>query len=177
MSQADPITLLEQRLRKLGIEFERFFSGALPTPPEAMRDELRVQIRRLRQSKSPSLVFTFRLNNLEAKFNSFNELHNRRMRLANKRVPRPAPAPAATDSNGAVVIGQRPDARSAEKIYQELYGAESKRPSFEAFESFLSQQVRRIQEKTGCDKVSLRVSTDSGKARLRAKPVDTPVSA
>ena len=173
MTQPDPITLLEQRIRKLCIEYERFFSGATLVPPEAMRDEIRDRIRNLRAGKSPSLVFTFRLNNVEAKFNSFNELYNRKARTNGRRVARAqATAPRAEDSR--VIVGEKPDARSTEQIYSELYASDQKKPSLEAFEAFLSQQVRRIQEQTGCDKVSLRVSTDSGKARLRAKPVESP---
>jgi len=155
------------------MEYERFFSGATLVPPEAMRDEIRDRIKNLRAGKSPSLVFTFRLNNVEAKFNSFNELYNRKARTNSRRVAQVQVTAARPPADSHVVVGEKPDTRSTEQIYTELYSSDQKKPSFEAFEAFLSQQVRRIQEQTGCDKVSLRVSTDSGKARLRAKPVET----
>lgn len=175
LTPADPITLIEQKIRVLTVEFERFFNGAIPVPPETLRDEIRAQLRVIRAAKSPSLEFTFRLNNVEARFNSFSEMFNRKMRNAGRRPPRVTETPAGTAKAASpknVVVGKKPDAHSAERIYSELYAGDAKKPSFQAFEAFLAKQVQRIQKQTGCDRVSLRVSNDKGKARLRARPVE-----
>ena len=80
MKHEDTIKRLDQEIRILRIESERFFNGDLRQPPERARDDLQTSIRTLHNSKSPNFAERFRISALEAKFNSFNELYLRRMR-------------------------------------------------------------------------------------------------
>ena len=70
---------LEIGIKRLRIDFERFFNGALPTPPEELRQRIHRQIKDLRVEPLLSSAERFRLGNLEARYNTFTERFRRRL--------------------------------------------------------------------------------------------------
>lgn len=168
---------LEERVAKLKIDFDRFFIGALPTPPESLRYKCFAQIRKLRSEHHKSAAIRFKVNSLEAKLNSLNELFNRRMRAmetgatARKRSAGPVAA-RRYDPYGGVVIEKSADPAAVEALYGELYGKGGRKAAtdLESFQGFLMAQAREIRQKTGCADVVFRVTSEKGKRRLKAKP-------
>ena len=73
---------LSSDLKTLRVDYERFFSGALRTPPEELRQRITQELRELRASNLPGVAENFRLGTLEAQFNSFHEVYGRRLREA-----------------------------------------------------------------------------------------------
>jgi len=168
---------LEELVHKLKIDFDRFFIGALPTPPEALRHKCFAGIRSLRSEHHKSAGIRFRVNSLEAKLNSLNELFNRRLRALETGSATPArshdPAQARThDPIGGVVIKPSADPSAVEALYSELYGegGRNAKTDLESFQGFLMNQAKAIRQKTGCADVVFRVTSDKGKPRLKAKP-------
>jgi hypothetical protein len=123
-------------------------------------------------------VDSFRLGDMEARFNSYNELFNRRVRDNEEgRHPaaRPAPAPASRryDPEQGIVFGDRIDPRAAEALYQGLAASPGDSPRFDldSFQTYLARQVNAIREKTGCAQVQFRLAAEDGKIKLKARPV------
>lgn len=169
---------LGRDIQQLRIDFERFFNGALPFPPEELRGRVQAQIRVLRGHKGASPVDSFRMGDLEARFNSYNELYNRRVRDAEEgRHPaaRPVPPPPTRryDPAQGIVLGDRVDPEAAEALYQGLVTAPGEAPRFDldSFQTYLARQVSAIREKTGCSQVQFRLATEEGKVKLKARPV------
>jgi hypothetical protein len=170
---------LNREVQQLRVDFERFFNGALPFPPEELRGRVQAQIRNLRgMSNGATAVDSFRLSDLEARFNSYNELFNRRLRDSEEgRHPaaRPAspPAPRRYDPAQGIVFGDRVDPEAAAALYQGLVSAPGDTPRFDldSFQTYLTRQVTAIREKTGCTQVQFRLATEDGKVRLKARPV------
>jgi hypothetical protein len=166
---------LEQDLNTLRIDFERFFHGDLDIPPEQSRESIRGQIASLAAStKSP--VDTFRLGTLEARFHSWSELINRRLRhreLQHGSTRRPArPAAAAADPAQGIVLGDRIDADRVAPLYRHLYQEHAKGAmDLDAFATYLARQQQLIRQRTGCEQVSFRIVEEDGKKKLKAKPV------
>jgi hypothetical protein len=161
------------------VDFERFFSGALPFPPEDLRGRVQMQIRNLRNANLSTPVDTFRLGDFEARFNSYNELFNRRLRDREegrqpgvRHVP-PAPAPRRYDPAQGIVFGERIDPQAAEALYQGLAAVPGDAPRFDldSFQTYLARQVSAIREKTGCAQVQFRLAAEDGKVKLKARPV------
>jgi hypothetical protein len=99
----EALDLLAADVRQLRVDFERFFSGALPLPPEELRHRIQVQLRQLRNLSAMTAVDRFRLGDLEARHISYNELFSRRLREREEGRPRgghavPAPAQAAAEA-------------------------------------------------------------------------------
>ncbi len=164
----------ERKIRALKIEFDRFFNGAIPIPPDEQRNSLFAELRELRSQPMPSLADRFRLSTLEARLNTLNELFNRRLREF-ELTGRPAALTAvAIDPYSGVVVGERPEGDGVKALYEELYRASGrpKKTDFESFRGFLEREVAKIRRKTGCERVRFRVTEKSGKLKLRARPVD-----
>jgi hypothetical protein len=174
---------LDRDVQQLRVDFERFFNGALPFLPEVLRGRVQAQIRNLRTlSTGATAVESFRLGDLEARFNSYNELFNRRLRdIEEGRQPagRPAPPPPPPrryDPAQGVVFGDRVDPAAAEALYQGLVSAPGDNPRFDldSFQTYLARQVTAIREKTGCTQVQFRLATEDGKVKLKARPMAAP---
>ena len=177
----DALERLDELVHRLKIDFDRFFNGALNTPPESLRFKVFAEMRKLRSEHHKSAAIRFRVNSLEAKLNSLNELFNRRLRehesgtkrAGAKLVPDRAPA---TDPYAGVVIRREPDAQAVEALYAELYGGKGreKKSDVETFRTFLVSQAAKIREKTGCTDVVFRVTSKNGSLKLKAKPRRRP---
>lgn len=138
---AESIDRLAADVQQLRVDFERFFSGALLHPPEELRHRIQGQLRQLRGASAMTAVDRFRLGDLEARHNSYNELFSRRLREREEGRPRgvqaaappatlPAALPAAPatpspryDSGAGIVIGRSPDPEAVAALYEGLTAA------------------------------------------------------
>lgn len=172
----DALDLLDRDIQRLRIDFERFFNGALPFPPEELRHRIQTQLRTLRNASGLGVAESFQVGNLEARFNTYGELFNRRLRDAEegrRQAGQAAAAPAPTyDADQGIVLGDRiPDAAVA-ALYGGLTGAgEGPRFDLGSFRSYLSKQIEAIRQKTGCTEVQFRLAVEEGKMKLKARPL------
>ena len=167
---------LDQDIRRFRIDYERFFSGNLPIPPDQRRINIQNQIKELRTIHLKAVSHRFRFNTLEAKFNAFLVLFNRRLRdFELGRKPGPAagaPAPDFDPTSGVVIAG-KPSAAAAQALFNGLYADSERGPKadFESFQDLLNKQAAKIRDKTGCEEVTFRVASEKGKLKLKAKAV------
>ena len=175
------IERLDQDIKQLKIDFERFFNGNLPIPPEEFRQAVRQQIRQLRTVPIHTLVDRFRINTLEARFNTLNELFNRRLRereegTAAVHARQAQPTPRAYDPYKGVVVGDAPAPDAIQALYRELYDdhTPTAAANFRKFHTYLLGQMAAIRERSGCDEVKFRVANENGELKLKAKPVRHP---
>ena len=85
----DDLARLDQRIVKLRIEFDLFFSGALPRPPLETRDALDKEVKRLGNTREMKLAQRFLYNNVLNRWNLFNELWNKRLQAREEGVRTP----------------------------------------------------------------------------------------
>lgn len=182
MSLDQHIERVGRELDALRVEFEKFFAGARQTPPEEMREGIRVDLRRLRTYPMTQLADSFRITQLEARFNSYSELFNRRVRdrEEGRRTVRSLPAAAA---GSALVDGLAADhgvtvrgavaADDARALYEALARDHAHPPQFDldSFRSYLQRQTEAIRAKTGCSEVRFRLAEEGGRIKLKAKPI------
>jgi len=166
---------LDRDIRRFRIDFERFFTGNLPIPPEQRRISIINQIKELRTERKRAVAHRFRFNSLEAKFNALLVLFNRRLRefeVGRKDRRAAGPADADFDPLQGVVIDEKPTAAAAQALFQGLYADTETGPKadFEKFQTYLEEQADKIRQKTGCSRVSFRVASEKGKLKLKAKP-------
>ena len=166
---------LESGINRLKIDFDRFFNGALPLPPEEQRERVKRMIREARSRRLPTFAHRFHLNTLEARFNTLSELFNRRLRDLEHvgTVPRARTEGRPTFPRGGLVLGASPDLSAVSSLYNELYktaGRQAK-TDFDSFHKYLRQQISALRKRTGCEKVRFRVSSTKGQPTLKAKPL------
>lgn len=170
------LMFLDQSIRRFRIDFERFFSGNLPMPPEQLRISIINQLKELRVIHMKAVSHRFRFNSLEAKFNALLVLFNRRLRESelgrnNRRAD--GSLGEQFDPQEGVVFRKRPTAAAAQALFHGLYAGDETSPKadFEKFQTYLAKQAEKIRDKTGCSQVSFRVASEKGKLKLKAKPV------
>ncbi len=176
-SFGDTLDHLHRDLQQLRVDFERFFNGSLPFPPDELRGRVQAQLRSLRGVNLTTAVDSFRLGDMEARFNSYNELFNRRLRdLEEGRhavVRHAAPAARRHDPFSGILFGERIDPEAAEALYRGLAAVPGDSPRFDldSFQTYLARQVAAIRDKTGCSEVQFRLASEDGKLKLKARPV------
>jgi hypothetical protein len=125
---SESIDRLAADIQHLRVDFERFFSGVLPVPPEELRHRVQGQLRHLRNVSAGTAVDRFRLSDLEARYNSYNELFSRRLRDLEEgrhhtvHAPPPPPAePPRYDPAAGIVIGRYPEPAAVAALYEGLF--------------------------------------------------------
>lgn len=166
---------LGRDIKQLQVDFERFFNGALPFPPEEQRNRVQAQLRQLRNLNLSAAVDNFRLADLESRYNTYNELWNRRIRdieEGRRMVARPAaPEVPRYDVQRGIVVAGSVEPEAAEALYQGLARSEAPKFDLDSFRTYLDRQAAAIRVRTGCDQVQFRLASEDGKMKLKARPV------
>jgi hypothetical protein len=168
---------LERQIERRKVAYQRYFAGDLQHPPEDLRQKVDERLRRLRSLNMRRSVDHFRFGALEARFNSYREMFQRRVRAVEEgRVaPRRPPTPAAPrfDVEQGVLLDASPAPEAVEALFQGLCDRSPRGPAMDldTFRTYLARQVVQIREKTGCAAVQFRVLTEEGKVKVKAKPV------
>lgn len=190
----EDLEALEKTIRQLQIEWEKFFGGVEKKPPVDLRTRVENLLRKHDVSDIRNNTERFRFMNLTARYNTFNELWNKRLRAIEEGRPvglhgkaalaamaaappppdRLAPQPARF---GEVRVGSaEPDAHAVQALFERFLEArqqvgEKGSVKFESFQKLISQQTTRILTEKGATAVDFRLETKDGKVSLKAKPV------
>jgi len=87
VSVPEDLDLLEKSIRQLQIEWEKFFGGVERKPPNDLRGKVEALIRRHANAEIRSNSERFRYQNLTARYSTFNELWNKRLRALEEGRP------------------------------------------------------------------------------------------
>lgn len=145
-------------------------------PPDAAQARIVRELRELRGASLKGAAEQFRLSALEARFNSYSELNQRRLREREEGRQARAAAPAGRaehDPVAGVVISDRLEADAVAALYGALSRGKSGAPAMEleTFRGYIAHQIESIRIKTGCEAVQFRLAAEDGKLKLKAKPV------
>ena len=201
MSTEGDLDQLEQMLRQLQIEWEKFFGGVEKKPPNELRTRVESIVKRYAYTEIRNNTERFRYQALASRFNTFNELWNKRMRAIEEGRPlglhgraaiAAALVPGAASAAGTGASARAPAGpgaggefrvRSPEKdesavrgLYERFLQArqeagEKGTVKFDNFQKLISQQASRIMADKGAQAVDFRLETKDGKVSLKAKVV------
>lgn len=87
MAVTDDLVDIEEGIRKLQVEWEKFFGGVERRPPTTLRTRVENLIRRHAGSEMRNSTERFRYQTLTARYNTFNELWNKRLRALEEGRP------------------------------------------------------------------------------------------
>jgi hypothetical protein len=174
------ILRLENGIRQLKIQYDMFFAGAVPKQPFELRGEVERIIKRYSHAPIRKYAVRFHFNALVSRFNSLSELWAKTIRTLEEG-ERPAPAVADRAGNGEQILarltvkdplGERQHLKSlhARLLDARKKAGEGGKLSFESFVRSVNAQTGRLREKTGCEKVELRVIVHDRKVVVKARP-------
>lgn len=185
------LTLLEDGVRRLKIEYEIFFNGGAKKLPYDLRWRVEALIKKHSDNSKMTFAQRFRYNTLVAKFQSYSDLWRRMVK--SKEEGRPAFATlsaseseVASENQAQATAGDRmicqlvcSDPEAEEDKLQNLFKSlvEAKREcgekpeslQFHNFKKFLAEKTAKLKDQFKCDSVCYVISVEAGKVKLTAK--------
>ncbi len=181
MTVDEELNKLEDDIRRLKIEYEIYFSGGSPRPPQDMVFRVERLIKRFSADAS-KLNFNqrFRLNSLLQKYAVHNELWKKKIRDKEEGrgrfAPQRAEAEARSPESGVRIVCADPE-QEKDKVDLLLKAVvEARRQVGDrvdnidplAFYKFIRERTQQIKESLGCEKVQFSVSVEEGKVKFKA---------
>jgi hypothetical protein len=194
---SEDLDRLDIALRQLQVKWDLFFAGAERKPPSELQAQVEALVRRWANQEIRSNAERFRYQGLTARYATFNELWQKRLRAREEgkvfgmhglraeqlppppppRETHPPPAPAGPVPAAEFrVADARRDTESIRALY-ERFVAERQRvgdgqaPGFDSFRQLIAKQAERIQAEKGAAAVDFRLETRDGKVSLKARVV------
>jgi hypothetical protein len=192
VATSDDLDILESAIRQIQIDWEKFFGGVEKKPPNDLKTRVEALIRKYAYAEIRNNTERFRYQTLTARYNTFNELWNKRLRAREEgrpvglhgvyerqAAPPPSfapPPPSARTGSGEVRVKDAADEGAVRALFDRFLEArkaagESGAVKFESFQKVISQQASRILNEKGAQAVDFRLETKDGKVSLKAKPV------
>lgn len=168
---------LDREIQQFHVDSRRFLAGDLDIPPDDQMDRIASKIRKMRIKGIRGVADNFRMNSLEARYNSHRELHNRRVRETEQGATtrRNRGVREEADPRKGIVFGENGDKQAVETLYKGLFlktGTRNPAMDLERFRTYIHRQADTIREKTGCRDIQFRIDVqDDGKAKIRARPI------
>lgn len=195
MALPEDLDRLDLTIRQLQAKWDLFFNGQERKPPSELQSQVEQLIKRYANSEIRNNGERFRYQSLSARYTTFNELWQKRLRAREEGKafgihgiraeqlppPKPVPAPAKAQRPGPAPGEIRvADASRDEGAVQQLYNrfveeriraGEAHAPHFENFRNLIRQQTERIRAEKGAQAVDFRLETRDGKVSLKARIV------
>ena len=172
------IERLEHALRRLNIEYGRFFAGTLPKPPDDLRFQVKKLIKRYMDAPIRKYAVRYQFNSLVSRYNILSERWAKATRDQEEGPRRPARRVATADN--LVATCKIRDAEADEAVLRVLHsrfmaarrqiGDSKSSLSYEKFASTVARQAGTLREKAGCEHVEFRVIIEGGTVRMKARP-------
>ena len=184
---------IDVMLRQLQVKWDLFFNGAEKKPPSELQTQVETLIKRLNNSEIRNNGDRFRFQGLSARYTTFNELWQKRLRAreegrafgrhgirAEDSAPvRPHAPPERVESPDKPreyrVADAARDGAAVRALYDQF--VEERRrlgegaPGFETFPAQIGKQAQTIRSELGARAVAFRLETRDGKVALKAKVV------
>ena len=193
MALQEDLDRLDVALRQLLVKWDLFFNGAEKKPPSELQTQVEALIRRYANAEIRNNGERFRYQGLSARFTSFNELWQKRLRAreegkvfgqhglrAEQQPPPGAPPPPAARSAAAAeeirVSDPSREGAAVRALYERFVEArrqagEGPATAFESFRDLIGKQTERIRAEKGAQAVDFRLETKNGKVSLKARIV------
>lgn len=181
MTVDEELTLLEDSLRRLKIEYDIYFNGGSPRPPTDMQWRVDSLIKKFSDSQKLTFAQRFRYNGLAQRYAVFSDLWRQRLKAREeglRRGSKGAQEKAAKDI--PFRIAWQDPAAEPEKV-DKLFAAliEAKKRCGEAvdamapdaFKKFVSQKTEQLKRDFNCKQVQYAVEVEKGQVKLKAKGV------
>lgn len=197
MYDAEELDDLEQDIKQLQIEWDKYFAKLEKRTPATLQARVERVIRNWLRGEVRNNTLRYRAQMLTARFNTLNQLWQKRLRALEEGRPlgvhrgafhltppeTSQPTPAATEraprpggSQHVRVADVTRDREAVRDLFDRFVAArrqagENAAVPFENFEKLISKQAGRILTQKGAQAVDFRLETREGKVSLKAKPV------
>jgi hypothetical protein len=189
----EELTLLEDHMRRLKIEYDVFFNGGAKRAPNELEWKVQATLKKYSDGGPTRMNFgqRFRYNALAQKYAVFSDLWRQKRQIKEEGYRRPQdailsiaglrtvddePTPKQPQQHviSRMIAQAEPDSASVGELYNTMMEARSKAGippsgSLEGFRAFVSLKTAQIRSEYGCQSVEYTVEVDGNKVLLKAK--------
>jgi len=193
----EELDLLDDNLRRLKIEYEKYFNGGAKRPPTDLDWKVRAFLKKYSDNRRLAHPQRFRYNTLVHKFAVYNDLWRQKLKIREEGYRRPQDAllsiaglrPDQTHEAEAALDPKRhsrpkhfsmvcseveKDMESVRALFEAFMDARKRTGSpgsgsFESFQQFVRAKTDQIRREQRCAAVEYTVEAHDGQVRLKAK--------
>ncbi len=180
----EELARLDTMLEQLKVEYEQFFLGLFPHPPDRLHNEVKRQMRLLTKAPSKNSQMTYTFRTLQSRYHSYNNYWMRTNRerdagtyfrdvfKANLRERQLREDQEAASTRGQVKKG-------FEVLYNSYCSALEKQTGqkqdidFDRFHKALMKRAKQFREQHGKQKLTFKVVMKDGKVSVQARAKKT----
>jgi hypothetical protein len=194
----EELTLLEDQLRRLKVEYDMYFGGGSKKPPAEIEWKVKTLLKRYSDGHRMNYAQRFRYNTIQQRYALYNALWQQKLLIKEEGYRRPQDAvlgiqglrsdeeheaakalrhhaPAAEDRPFSLSLSEDSDHKQVESLFQALAAARKKTgekstANLESFQKFVKQKTAQLRKEYGCKAVEYTVELQNGQAKLKAKP-------
>lgn len=165
---------IEATIREIDQNYEKYFAGIERRPPEKLRDELELELRRLANRYIPQTDLRYRYQMLATRFHSYYGNWERLMRqieegkfvrkLERLRGGSAAPPLSRKEEHTPPLLSE------AERISAEIAAISGKAPDRQKIATFLAEQRAQLSSRFAGRDIEFLVLCEDGKPKLKARP-------
>lgn len=182
MTVDEELSRLEENIRRLKIEYEAYFNGGTPRPPNDTIYRVEQVIRRYSGDVARlNAGQRFRFNQLWQRYSVYNDLWRKRLR-SREEGREFGPRKRPTEAHPATqIVCSDPDREQAkvDQLLQALVDAKQRAgertddidPA--RFQRFVREKTRQLKQEMGCDSVQFSVTIKEGRVRFTAVKADS----
>lgn len=198
MTVDEELTLLEDQIRRLKVEYDVYFGGGSKKPPAEIEWKVKNLLKKFADGHRMNYAQRFRYTTLQQRYALYNSLWQQKLLIKEEGYRRPQDAVlgiqglrsdeeheaakalrhhgvAADDRPFSMLFSEGADHKQVESLFQALTEArkktgENSAANLESFKKFVHQKTAQLRKEYGCKSVEYTVEMKDGQAKLKAKP-------
>jgi hypothetical protein len=199
MTVDEELSMLENSIRQLKIEYDVYFGGGSKRPPADTEWRVNSLLKKYSDGKGMNYTQRFRFNTLQQKFALYNSLWQQKLKIKEEGYRRPQDAVLGIagmrieeEQEAAAALALRrkhesepfrtavsdvtSDHESVKKLYDAMIEARikagdgnAKSSNIESFKMFVAKKTEQIRKDYCCHSVEYSVEMEEGQVKLKAK--------
>jgi hypothetical protein len=191
----EELSLLEDQVRRLKVEYDVFFGGGSKKPPAEIEWKVKNLLKKYSDGSRMNYTQRFRYTTIQQRYALYNTLWQQKLQIKEEGYRRPQDAVLGIQgirsseqheaekairrqAGGAFSVSwsdPRSDGGKVENLFQALSDArkqagDKNNASLESFKKFVEQKTAQIRKDYGCNVVEYSVEMKNGQVKLKAKP-------
>ena len=199
MTVDEELTLLEDQIRRLKVEYDVYFGGGSKKPPSDIEWKVKQLLRKHSDGARMNYGQRFRYNTVQQRYALYSAQWQQKLQIKEEGYRRPQDAilgiqglrneqeheaelarrhEAVAKKSGTVSVACSDPAAETQKV-ESLFHAlseartragEKSSANLESFKKFVKQKTEQLRKEYGCKTVEYSVEVQGGKVKLKAKP-------
>lgn len=196
----EELSILEDHLRRLKVEYDIYFGGGSKKPPTEIEWKVKNLLKKFTDSGRMNYSQRFRFTTIQQRYALYNALWQQKLQIREEGYRRPQDAylgiqglrdheqheaEKALKHHGTVVADDKPfsiacsdaaaEGKNVEALFKALSQArtqtgEKSSANLDSFKKFVQQKTTEIRKQYGCPAVEYSIEMQGGKVKLKAKP-------